>query len=176
RPGYDYYTSDITTVAFPDKKEVSPSEVIDLSKKIKAGKIEWTAPSGNWIIRRYAIRNALAYNRPAPIGGKGLECDKLDKDAVDAMFSSMVGRYIKDSPQLAGKTIKAFEADSWEVGNPEWSAKFKEEFIKRRGYDPTPWLITYKTDRVVGNEDLTQRFQNDMYLTQTDLFADNFFT
>ncbi|TZF80666.1 hypothetical protein FW774_20225, partial [Pedobacter sp. BS3] len=26
------------------------------------------------------------------------------------------------------------------------------------------------------NEDLTQRFQNDMYLTQTDLFADNFFT
>ncbi|TZF82823.1 hypothetical protein FW774_15150, partial [Pedobacter sp. BS3] len=25
RPGYDYYTSDITTVAFPDKKEVSPS-------------------------------------------------------------------------------------------------------------------------------------------------------
>src|SRR5690606_20621139 len=52
----------------------------------------------------------------------------------------------------------------------------KDEFIKRRGYDPTPWLITYKSDRIVENESLTSRFMNDMYLTQTDLFADNFFT
>ncbi|RZJ89779.1 MAG: hypothetical protein EOO20_10025, partial [Chryseobacterium sp.] len=60
--------------------------------------------------------------------------------------------------------------------NPEWTKKFKEEFIKRRGYDPTPWMISYKTKLVVGNEQMTTRFLNDMYLTQTDLFASNFFT
>ncbi len=176
RPGFEHFTSDISVVAFPDKKGIQPSEIVDLTKLEQDGKIVWQAPHGKWIVRRYAMRNALAYNRPAPKGGKGFECDKLDKDAVDAMFSSMVGRYIKESPKLAGKTIKAFEADSWEVGNPEWSGKFKDEFIKRRGYDPTPWLITYKTNQIVGNQDLTDRFKNDMYLTQTDLFADNFFT
>lgn len=176
QPGLKYYTSDIAIVAFPDKTEVQSKEVIDLTLMQKDGKIMFNIPEGKWKIRRYAMRNALAYNRPAPIGGKGLECDKLDKDAVDAMFEGMVGRYLKDSPELAGKTIRGVEADSWEVGNPEWTAKFKEEFIKRRGYDPTPWLITYKTDQIVGSKDLTSRFQNDMYLTQTDLFADNFFT
>jgi len=176
RPGYQYYTSDIATVAFPDERIIDPNKIIDLTKMEKNGQIEWTAPLGNWIIRRYAIRNAMAFNRPAPVGGKGLECDKLDKTAVDHMFDGMVGRFLHDSPQLAGKTIKAFEADSWEVGNPEWSKKFREEFIKRRGYDPAPWLITYKTSQIVGDTDLTERFKNDLYLTQTDLFADNFFS
>lgn len=176
RPGYQHFTEDIAVVAFPDKAVIDPNDIIDLAKIKKNGKIEWRAPGGNWIIRRYAIRNALAYNRPAPTGGKGFECDKLDKGAVDAMFAGMVGKYLQDSPNLAGKTIKAFEADSWEVGNPEWSAKFKDEFMKRRGYDPTPWLITFKTNKIVVSPDLTERFKNDMYLTQTDLFADNFFT
>ncbi|WP_343701038.1 glycosyl hydrolase [Chitinophaga sp.] len=176
RPGFDYYTSDIAIVAFPDKTQVSPAEVIDLTRKVRQGKITWKAPAGNWVIRRYAMRNALAFNRPPPVGGKGLECDKLDKLAVNAMFDSMVGRFIRESPQLAGNTIRAFEADSWEVGNPEWTAHFREEFIKRRGYDPAPWLITYKSDRVLGNEDLGKRFANDLYLTQTDLFAENFFS
>lgn len=176
KPGAELFTADIGIVAYPDKPIVQPKEIIDLTPLLKNGRVAWNIPAGKWKIKRYAMINALAYNRPAPIGGKGLECDKLDKDAVDAMFAGMVGRYIKDSPQLVGKTIKAFEADSWEVGNPEWSAKFKAEFIKRRGYDPTPWLITFKRKQIVGDQDLTTRFQNDMYLTQTDLFAENFFT
>jgi hypothetical protein len=176
RPGGQYFTSDVSLVAYPVKSIIKPEEIIDLTKNLKNNQLTWRVPTGKWVIRRYAMRNALAYNRPAPIGGKGLECDKLDVDAIDAMFEGMVGRYLKDSPQLVGKTIKAFEADSWEVGNPEWTKKFKAEFIRRRGYDPTPWMITYKTKLVVGSEDLTKRFLNDMYLTQTDLFADNFFT
>ncbi|TZF82808.1 hypothetical protein FW774_15075 [Pedobacter sp. BS3] len=176
QPGDQYFTADIAVLAYPDKAVIKPGEIIDLTSLFKNGRLDWTVPAGTWKIRRYAMRNALAFNHPAPVGGKGLECDKLDKDAVDAMFEGMVGRYLKDSPQLVGTTIKAFEADSWEVGNPEWSAKFKQEFIQRRGYDPTPWLITYHTSQVVGDAALTRRFLNDMYLTQTDLFAENFFS
>lgn len=175
-PGDQYFTADIAILAYPDKDVIKPGEVINLTSQFKNNHLAWTVPPGKWVVRRYAMRNALAYNRPAPIGGKGLECDKLDKDAVDAEFDGMVGRYIKNSPKLVGKTIKGFEADSWEVGNPEWTPTFKAEFIKRRGYDPTPWMITYKTTNVVGNKALTKRFLNDMYLTQTDMFADNFFT
>ncbi|WP_316814366.1 glycosyl hydrolase [Pedobacter heparinus] len=176
RPGAQYFTSDVAVVAYPVKPVVKPEEVIDLTSKFVNGQLSLQLPLGKWKIKRFAMRNALAYNRPAPVGGKGLESDKLDKGAVDAMFSSMVGRYLRESPNLRGKTIRAFEADSWEVGNPEWSAKFKDEFSKRRGYNPTPWLISYKTGKIVGSKKLTERFKADMYLTQTDLFADNFFS
>src|SRR5690606_28295052 len=100
RPGQQYYTSDIAVVAFPDKEVVDPGEIVDLTPLDKGGEIEWKVPEGDWIVRRYAMRDAQAYNRPPPVGGKGLESDKLDKDAVDAMFAGMVGRYIKESPQL----------------------------------------------------------------------------
>ncbi|MEI7503262.1 MAG: glycosyl hydrolase [Paludibacter sp.] len=175
-PGFENFTNEIAVVAFPDKSIVNSSDIIELTKKVENARIKWIVPKGNWIIRRYAMRNALAYNRPAPDGGKGFECDKLDKAAVDSIFEGMVGRFLKNSPELAGNTIRGMEADSWEVGNPEWSPKFREEFIKRRGYDPIPWLITYKTNQIVENKDMTDRFKNDVYLTQTDLFADNFFT
>ena len=176
RPGAEHFTGDIAVVAFADKQIVPLSEIIDLSDLRTEDRIEWQAPEGNWIVRRYAIRNALAYTRMAPVSGRGLECDKLDKDAVDAMFAGMVGKYLQNSPELVGTTIKAFEADSWEVGKPEWSALFEKEFKQRRGYDPIPWLVSYKTGKIVESKELTERFLNDMYLTQTDLFADNFFT
>ncbi|RZJ87468.1 MAG: hypothetical protein EOO20_16010, partial [Chryseobacterium sp.] len=176
RPGAQFFTGDVAVVAYPVKNNVQATEVIQLTKKFVNNNLTWTVPPGKWKIKRFAMRDAQAYTRPAPEGGRGLECDKLDKAAVDANFDAMVGRYLKESPQLVGKTIRGFQADSWEVGNPEWSPKFLQEFIKRRGYDPAPWIITYKTNQVIGNANLTQRFKNDMYLTQTDLFADNFFS
>ena len=175
-PGLENFTNEIAVVAFPEKPIVNSSDIIELTKHVENGRIKWIVPKGNWVIRRYAMRNALAYNRPAPDGGKGFECDKLDKAAVDSIFEGMVGRFLKNSPELAGNTIRGMEADSWEVGNPEWSPKFREEFIKRRGYDPVPWLITYKTNQIVENKDMTARFKSDVYLTQADLFADNFFS
>ncbi len=176
-PGGRDFTHDVAIVALQKgKKELQVGEIVDLTSRLQGDVLTWDVPQGEWTIRRLGIKNAKAYNRVAPVGGRGLECDKLSRDANQAIFDGMVGRFIKDSPHLAGKTILGMEADSWEVGHPEWSANFRKEFQARRGYDPVPWLVGYKGGPKFGAKSLSARFEYDLKLTQTDLFADNFFS
>jgi len=176
-PGGRDFTHDVAIVAFPKgKTPLQAGDLIELSQSVRDGVLTWDVPQGEWTIRRFGMKNAHAYNRVASAGGTGLECDKLSREANQAMFDGMVGRYIKDSPKLAGKSILGMEADSWEVGSPEWTADFRKEFQARRGYDPVPWLVGYKGGPKFGAEGLDARFQYDLKLTQTDLFADNFFS
>ena len=170
------FTRDVAVVAFPRRAgELRPGEIVELTDRLKDGVVAWDVPAGDWTVRRYAMGNAGAYNRVPPDGGEGLECDKLSKPAVKAMFDGMVGRFLQDSPQRAGQTILGMEADSWEVGGPEWSPGFRDEFKTRRGYDPVPWLVGSKGGPKVGG-DLGRRFDYDFRLTQVDCFADNFFS
>jgi len=175
-PANKDFTQDIALIAWRETDKLDVGKMINLTDKIKHGLIEVNFQPGIWTIRRYSIRNANAYNRVAPQGGVGLECDKLDKDAVIAMYKGFVGRFVEQSPELVGKTIMGMEADSWEQSNPEWSGKFTEEFIKRRGYNPVPWIPFLKNDLQSIHPELVDRFKNDVYITRNDLFADNFFT
>jgi len=176
-PGGVDFANDVAVVAFPKgKKELQAGELVELTAHMPGRAFSWDLPQGEWTLCRFGMKNANAWNRVAPPGGRGLECDKLSREANQAMFDGMVGRFIKDSPRLAGKSILGMEADSWEVGNPEWSANFRKEFQARRGYDPVPWLVGYKGGPQLGAKGLGARFQYDLALTQTDLFADNFFS
>ena len=105
-------------------------------------------------------------NHPAPVAGRGLECDKLSKEAADAMFDGLMGKLIADSKPLAGKTLVATHIDSWEVGSQNWTPAFREEFQRLRGYDPLPFLPVM-TGRVVDSLEVSERFLWD--LRQTDL-------
>lgn len=175
-PAGNDFTGDIAILAYRETDKLDVKDVIDLSDQINQDRVEKTLQEGTWMIRRYAMKNANALNRVAPAGGVGLECDKMDKDAVLAMYKGFVGRFVAQSPGLAGKTIRGMEADSWEQSNPEWSEKFRAEFVKRRGYDPVPWMAFLKNDVPALHPDLVNRFKNDVYITQNDLYADNFFT
>jgi hypothetical protein len=70
-----------------------------------------------------------------------------------------------------GKTFRHLVLDSYEAGLQNWTPGFREEFIKRKGYDPVPWLLLLDTKVVgegknaprkpkftVGNADQTARF------------------
>ena len=175
-PGGKDFTQDIAILAYRETDKLDVKDIVNLSDQIGEDAVERTFQTGTWIIRRYAMKNANAFNRVAPQGGVGLECDKLDRDAVLAMYNGFVGRFVEQSPELTGKTIMGMEADSWEVGNPEWSDKFTNEFTNRRGYSPVPWIAFLKNDLPALHPDLVERFKNDVYLTQNDLFADNFFS
>ena len=64
--------------------------------------------------------------------------------------------------------------DSYEVGCNNWTPKFREEFIKRRGYDPIPFLPVLSGRYVDGGE-VTERFLWDFRRTIGDLFAENYY-
>ena len=154
---------------------VDHREIIDLTAKMNlGGQLAWDAPAGRWSILRFGRTTTGSTNNPAPPGAQGLECDKLDREGVDAHFDGYVAKILENAGAATGKSLKEVFIDSYEVGEQNWSPSFRAEFLKRRGYDPVPWLVT-ATKRVVGNDDLTARFQRDWKQTIADLFADNYY-
>ncbi len=79
---------------------------------------------------------------------------------------------LQEAGPLAGKSLKSVLADSWEAGCLNWTPAMREEFLKRRGYDPLPWLPTL-TGRVVGSVDQSDRFLWDFRRVIADLIAEN---
>lgn len=150
-------------------------EILDLTAKLSAGgQLAWEAPTGRWAILRLGRTTTGATNAPAPPGAQGLECDKLDREGADAHFDAYVAKILENAGAATGKSLQEVFIDSYEMGEQNWSPSFREEFQRRRGYDPVPWLVT-ATKRAVDSDDLTARFQRDWKQTIADLFADNYY-
>ena len=138
------------------------------------GRITWTPPSGDWTIIRMGYTPTGAENEPAPQAGLGPEVDKLSREALDHFFGGMMASAIKDNGPIGKYGLMNALIDSYEVGSQNWTPKFREEFKKRRGYDPLPYLPAM-TGRVIQNGEVTERFLWDVRRTVCDLFADNYF-
>lgn len=113
-------------------------------------------------------------NHPASPEGNGLECDKMDAAALEWHFKHYPKWLLDAAGRHAGKTFRYFLVDSWECGYQTWTEKFPEEFRKRRGYDPIPWLPALAGETVGSPED-SEAFRHDFRLTCSDLIIDNYF-
>ena len=150
-------------------------EIHDLTAKLTAdGHLNWRVPVGRWVILRLGYTPTGVNNHPAAFGGEGLECDKFSRAALDAHWAGFMQKILDDLGPLAGKTLDSSLIDSYEVGGQNWSANFREEFQKRRGYDPLPYLPAF-TGRVVESPAVSERFLWDVRRTIADLFAENYF-
>lgn len=185
------YYEDIAVLALPKTTNgIFPREaVVDLTAKLAAdGKLNWSAPAGNWIIQRIGHATTGSSTRPPVVGGNGLECDKLSAAAMDAHFAGMIAKLIKTAGPLAGKALVATHIDSWEVGAQNWTPKLRAEFQQRRGYDLLPWLpcLTDVTREKVNGKTVTTfahnvggvataaRFRWDFDQTVAELLAENY--
>src|SRR5207344_357098 len=75
-------------------------------------------------------------------------------------------------PPLIGKQgLQNMLTDSYEAGIANWTDDILEQFAKRRGYDPRPWLPAL-AGRVVLNSAASDRFLWDFRKTLGDLIAD----
>ena len=149
--------------------------VIDLTSKMTTdGKLTWQVPAGRWVILRVGYTPTGVENHPAPESGRGLECDKMSKAALDAHWDGFMQKILDDIGPLAGKALDSSLIDSYEVGGQNWTKNFREEFKARRGYDPLLFLPAF-TGRVVDNPAISERFLWDVRRTIADLFAENYF-
>ena len=166
---------DIATLALSDRTNaVQPNEIIDLTTKMDGtGRLTWDAPAGNWTILRFGHTTTGMECHPAPRLSVGLECDKLDRQGVDAHFDGYIAK-ILENVGASGKSLREVLIDSYEVGDQNWSKSFRDEFKQRRGYDPVPWLVT-ATKREVGVPSMTYRFNYDWTRTISELFAENYY-
>ncbi|NOX53749.1 MAG: hypothetical protein GXP27_04805, partial [Planctomycetes bacterium] len=171
---YQSLAARATWPADPVGSTVPRNRVLDLTKKMDAnGRLVWDVPEGRWTILRIGHTPTGKDNHPAPESGRGLECDKLSRRAVQTHFAGFIGKLIQDVGPLAGKTLVATHIDSWEVGVQNWTPKFRDEFHRRRGYDPLPWLPVV-TGRVIGSREQSERFLWDLRQTVGELLLENY--
>ena len=153
---------------------VAPGQIVDLTGKMASdGRLEWDIPAGKWTVLRIGHTSTGKNNHPAPRESRGLECDKLNKKAIEVQFENFLQKLLDDQAAAGGKSLTMVHVDSWEVGSQNWTPGFREEFSKRRGYDPVRYLAVL-TGRAVGSREITERFLWDLRRTVADLFLENY--
>ena len=154
---------------------VSMASIIDLTAKCTAdGVLEWDVPEGKWTILRtgYTMTGDVT-NWSSPTGA-GLEADPLDSAAMDFHFAHAGAPLIEDAGPLTGKVFRSVQVDSWEMKLPNWSAGFRDDFKKYRGYDPLPYLPAL-AGWELGTAGFTDRFLYDYRRTVADCVAEHYF-
>ena len=160
----------------PAAEVVAADRVVDLTGKLDArGRLTWDVPEGKWTIMRFGRTSTGACTRPAPQAGLGLECDKMDPAALDTHFDAFIRALMREvgtPTNRAGAGWTLLHIDSWEMGSQNWTAGFREEFRRRRGYDPLRYLPAM-TGRVVDSVEVSERFLWDLRQTAQELVIQN---
>jgi hypothetical protein len=158
------------------------------------GQLVWDAPAGDWKLLRLGYTLHGARTTGAGAGPGGLELDPMSAAAMDVHFAETGAKLVADAGPLAGKTLQYFHIDSWELGQPTWTPRMREEFRERRGYELLPWLpalaegSVHHPDfhgrgrldeqasiEVVDRAEDTRRFLQDYRRTVADLVAANYY-
>ena len=80
------------------KSIVSPAALVNLTANLDAsGKLVWDVPAGEWTILRIGHTSTGVENAPAPKTGRGLECDKLSQEGIEANFNGMMAKLAGDT-------------------------------------------------------------------------------
>ena len=168
------------TVPGDSAATIDQKQLVDLTAKWQAGKLTWDVPAGHWTILRVGHTSTGKTNYPAVEEGKGLDVDKFSRTAFDRHYDAFVGSVLDFTGERAHGTtlttnqgITALHIDSWEVGYQNWTAAFRDEMKRRRGYDPLPWLPAF-AGHPVGDAALTERFLWDVRRTISELVNDNY--
>jgi len=173
--GHSRYGVQPSQPEVPAEALVSRAKIVDLTSRLGSdGRLAWDVPAGDWSILRVGHTPTGAQNAPSPVAGRGLEVDKLSREAFDAFWAGGITPILNKLGPLAGKTLNNCLIDSYEVGCNNWTPKFREEFMKRCGYDPILFLPVLNGRYVDGGE-ITERFTWDFRRTIGDLFFENYF-
>lgn len=188
--------ADIAVLAAPAEKTIALKQVVDLTATMQPdGRLSWEVPAGKWSLYRIGYAPTLKGPHPAPSGMKQcLEVDKMDKDANIMHWKHVIEPLKKNLGPLYGRSFNRLHIDSYECGCQNWTPRFREEFIRLKGYDPVPWLVSFRTpvlgtdswngpmmggmkpgdfSRVIEDEEQTARFDWDYVDVVNRLFTEN---
>ena len=101
-------------------------------------------------------------------GGKGLECDKFSRQAVEKQLDNWFGQFMQRPHH---NVVKYLHVDSWECGSQNWSSNFAQEFRRRRGYDIVSVLPVMVGVAMVESDMILR----DVRQTISELLNENFF-
>jgi hypothetical protein len=147
-------------------------EIINLTTKVDdEGKLNWTAPLGNW--KLYALFqgwHGKMVERAGP-GGEGDVIDHFSTKAID----NYLGHFTESFKNQDISGLRAWFNDSYEVDDARGEADFTplmfDEFQKRRGYDLRNFLPALIGEDTNENN---SRVLTDYRETISDLILENY--
>lgn len=138
------------------------------------GHLKWDVPPGAWTILRIGHTTTGQLNVSASEAGRGLECDKMSREATDFHFQNVVAKVLEAAGPVRWRSFDSVMIDSYEAGMQNWTARFPEEFRKRAGYDLRGYLPAM-TGRIVGDRAISERFLFDVRRAQADLMTEYYY-
>ena len=159
----------------PGDEDADIQDVHDLTEHVDSnGVLHWIPPtSGPWEILTMGYTISGARLGPGSGAWQGLSLDTLSPATLDMYWNRAIVPLLKAAQPYLGNTIKYVTTDSWEVGGMNWTENFKQEFIKRRGYDPVPYLPVI-AGRILTSREVSDRFLADFRRTIGDLVTAHF--
>jgi hypothetical protein len=140
----------------------------------KNGHLKTKLPPGEWRIFRFGYTTIGAMNSPATDAGRGFECDKFSSEALDHHFAAYVGKIAAACGELAGKSFRFSEIDSYEMGGQNWTEGFAEQFKASKGYDLIPFLPLF-AGRYIENPETTRAVLSDFRKLTGELMVENYY-
>lgn len=166
---------DIAVLAVPASGTAALSQVVDLSAKLGADDaLEWDVPEGSWTIFRFGHTTSAALTGPTQPEVSSLEVDKMNPAALNDHLDHLLAVLKEHLGPHVGTTLTHVLIDSYEAGNASWTPGMREEFLKRRGYDLTPWLPVF-AGREIESKEATARLKRDFDRTKQELHRDYYF-
>lgn len=176
---WNYY-EDVVVLAMPNDSVVDKRNIVDITScfDFVTGRLclPDSVKAGMTVLRIGQTTNGKTNEAQAPESGRGLECDKMSREAVLRFWNTYPQMVLDVAGHHAGKTFVNFEIDSYEAGGQTWSSVLSGEFKRRRGYDMTVFMpLIIGRCMLIGSKEETRRFHKDWQNTVQELFAENYY-
>ena len=172
------YYKDVAVMAVPDKKSLSPDDLLEITQYMDStGLLKWQAPAGVWNVCRIGQAPTMANPHPLPddIIGKALEVDKMSREDNIYHWEQVLNPLKEHIGEYFGTTFTYIWVDSYESGDQDWTPKFREEFIRLKGYDPLPWMTLQQFSGIekLKSDEKWINFREDFKVVRSRLYIDN---
>ena len=117
-----------------------------------------------------------SYVQPTDWDSLGLECDKMNPEAVVFHLDHVIAEWKKHlGNDLPAAGLHHILLDSYEAGKPSWTPNMRDEFKARRGYDCLDYLPILGGYTNLYTEAESKKFKADFERTIQDLYRDVLF-
>jgi len=128
---------------------IDGGSLIDLSGKVKDGKLAWDVPAGKWQVMKFTWKLGAKT-------GEGLIVDGASQDCVDWYIKTVYQPHYDRFKGEFGKTIVGYFYDEPEV-HGDWGTEVAK-ILRERGIDYKKALVAWKF-RLAGEEQVTAKYQ-----------------
>ena len=117
----------------------------------------------------YTCTGKNTHPSPPDVEAGSLEADKMNAKAVGVHIDNLLNGLAAHGISASSPGLAFILMDSYEAGDASWTDDFAQEFMKRRGYDPVPFLPVIAKLGTDFGEEREERFRRDFERTKNEL-------